>query len=254
MYIENIFSAEDIIKQLPNESKQFKKVDTFWKDVMAKIHRNPSILDTCASEGIFRRFQSNKRTLEEIQKWLEDYLETKRAAFPRFYFLSNDELLQILSQTRNPQAVQPHLRKWFDNMASVEFSSERNSKSIIAMTSADEEKVSFSAPVLAEWAVEFWLSDIERMMVKSLYDKNKAWLQCYPPNALERRAWFFSHPTQLTFVPLKSPPVKYFGELYEPPIFRSQARWRYKDTDLLISTIFKMPKRRYNQIERDRSS
>lgn len=173
MYLENIFSAEDIIKQLPNESKSFRKVDTFWKDIMAKTHRNPSILDTCASEGLLRRLQSNNRMLEEIQKCLEDYLETKRAAFPRFYFLSNDELLQILSQTRNPQAVQPHLRKCFDNMASVDFSNERNSKSIIAMTSADGEKVGFSSPVVAEGPVEFWLSEIEKMMVKSLYDKNK---------------------------------------------------------------------------------
>ena len=197
MYLENIFNAEDIQKQLPNESKLFQKVDRFWRDIMTKTHRNPSILETCASDGLLRRFQSNNKMLEEIQKCLEDYLETKRSAFPRFYFLSNDELLQILSQTRNPQAVQPHLRKCFDNMASIVFTAEKKSKSIIAMISADGERVEFSETVMADGKVEFWLTNIEEMMVQSLYDLNKNAWKTYPDNALERRDWFFGNPSQL---------------------------------------------------------
>lgn len=57
--------------------------------------------------------------LEEIQKALDLYLETKRQVFPRFYFLSNDDVLEILGQSQNPQAMQPHLKKCFDNIKSL---------------------------------------------------------------------------------------------------------------------------------------
>ena len=105
MYLENIFNSDDIQKQLPNEAKLFQQVDKFWKDVMMRAKKNSLILEACASDALLSKFQGANKTLEDIQKSLEDYLETKRSAFPRFYFLSNDELLEILSQTRNVHAV-----------------------------------------------------------------------------------------------------------------------------------------------------
>lgn len=57
--------------------------------------------------------------LELIQRELERYLETKRHIFPRFYFISNDDMLEILGNARKPEAVQPHLKKLFDNVNKV---------------------------------------------------------------------------------------------------------------------------------------
>ena len=137
MYLENIFNAEDIQKQLPNEAKLFQQVDKFWRDVMMRSKKTPLILDACGSEALLSKFQNANKTLEDIQKSLEDYLETKRAAFPRFYFLSNDDLLEILSQTRNAHAVQPHLRKCFDNILKIQFGEEKGSKEIQGMWSGE---------------------------------------------------------------------------------------------------------------------
>ena len=69
--------------------------------------------------GLYEKLNDMNGKLEEIQKSLDMYLETKRQIFPRFYFLSNDDLLEILGQSKNPDAVQPHLKKCFDNIKSL---------------------------------------------------------------------------------------------------------------------------------------
>jgi dynein heavy chain len=53
--------------------------------------------------------------------FVQDYLETKRIAFPRFYFVAPADLLDILSKGSNPQAILRHLSKCFDNVHNLSF-------------------------------------------------------------------------------------------------------------------------------------
>jgi len=174
-------------------------VDKFWKDTMMRTKKNPLITECCASDALLPRFQTSNKQLDDVQKGLEDYLETKRSAFPRFYFLSNDELLEILSQTRNVLAVQPHLRKCFDSILKVEFGKGTESEpkdAILGMWSAEKEYVEFSKIVYARGPVEEWLGRIEDMMRQSLYDITKDGLDEYPENGLLRDEWLFERCAQ----------------------------------------------------------
>lgn len=60
----------------------------------------PRCIKFCNDTKLLDKFRESAKLLDMVQKGLSDYLETKRAGFSRFYFLSNDELLEILSQTK----------------------------------------------------------------------------------------------------------------------------------------------------------
>ena len=118
LYLQPIFDSADIQKQLPTEYKRFTTVDKNWRTTLTAARGGPAANATpakaitfCANDKLLEKFSESVKFLELVQKGLADYLETKRSAFPRFYFLSNDELLEILSQTKDPRAVQPHLKK-----------------------------------------------------------------------------------------------------------------------------------------------
>lgn len=80
---------------------------------MTRIATNPNALVCCQFPGYLALLEGMDKSLEEIQRALDQYLENKRQQFPRFYFLSNDDLLEILGQSKDPVQVQKHIKKWF---------------------------------------------------------------------------------------------------------------------------------------------
>ncbi|KAL0235749.1 hypothetical protein GEMRC1_002331 [Eukaryota sp. GEM-RC1] len=166
MYLEPIFCSEDIVRQLPDESKRFAEVNSLWKALMERVSKGPNVLHMCNDENLLKSFTSANESLEIIQKGLSDYLETKRQAFPRFYFLSNDGLLEILSETKDPTKVNPHLRSCFEAIDRLEFSQDKSS--IQAMFSAENEKVPFDRFITPSTLIEKWLNEVESVMRTSL--------------------------------------------------------------------------------------
>ena len=114
MYLESIFmSSEDIRKQLPQEAVLFDQVNKTYGEITSSIVAQPNAIKASQKDGVLEELNSMDEKLARIQKSLDAYLETKRQYFPRFYFLSNDDLLEILGQQKDPEQVQKHIVKCF---------------------------------------------------------------------------------------------------------------------------------------------
>eukprot|EP00931_Biecheleriopsis_adriatica_P034701 TRINITY_DN20021_c0_g4_i1.p1 TRINITY_DN20021_c0_g4~~TRINITY_DN20021_c0_g4_i1.p1 ORF type:complete len:4150 (-),score=1074.99 TRINITY_DN20021_c0_g4_i1:152-12580(-) len=198
LYLEPIFGSDDIQRQMPNEAKRFQQVDTLWRATMEAVAENPNVLDVSEIENLLASFTDANKKLDAIQKGLNDYLETKRAQFPRFFFLSNDELLMILSQTKDPTAVQPHMGKCFEGISKVRFS--ENNDVIEAMLSVEGEQVELALPVNVvegdkKGNVEKWLMEVQSSMIDCLTKVTASSLVAYAQT--ERTKWVLEWPGQV---------------------------------------------------------
>lgn len=168
LYLQPIFDSADINKQLPQEGKRFATVDKYWRSTMQNAKKGVMAIKFMDDSRLLEKFREGNKLLDTVQKGLADYLETKRAGFSRFYFLSNDELLEILSETKDPLRVQPHLRKCFEGIKSVEF---REDLTIAGMNSPEGEMVPFIHPVDPKNKnIEYWMVEVKDAMIASVRD------------------------------------------------------------------------------------
>ncbi|GMH41773.1 hypothetical protein BSKO_09683 [Bryopsis sp. KO-2023] len=108
LFLEPVFGLGCTVKQIPEEGEKLGKVNGIWRETVAATDEDSHAI----------------RIARE-----------KECLFPRFFFLSNDEMLEILSETENP-----HAKKCFEGVAELHFK-----KNVIntSIKSVEQEQVPF---------------------------------------------------------------------------------------------------------------
>lgn len=179
-YLESIFGGQQHIqKQLAQEYSIFKQVDGTFRNEMFRIYKERNAYKALVEEAIGFIEELNKlnKSLEIVQKKLNDLLASKRCLFPRFFFLSNEDLLEIIGQAKNPVAINKHIKKIYEGIDRIETDSVNQSKGqkdhvITHVVAEDGERLgvqdSQSKVLELTTEVQSWMSDLTNQSKQAL--------------------------------------------------------------------------------------
>lgn len=168
VYLEGVFTGNADIKHLlPLESSRFQNINSEFFAVMKKVYKSPYVLDILAINGVQKSLERLAELLNKIQKALGEYLERERVSFPRFYFVGDEDLLEIIGNSNDIFRVAKHFKKMFAGLSGLLMDDDNN---IVGFSSKEGEEVRLKREVNLTKTprINDWLSALESNMKLTL--------------------------------------------------------------------------------------
>ncbi|EER38945.1 dynein heavy chain [Histoplasma capsulatum H143] len=168
VYLEGVFTGNADIKHLlPVESGRFQNINSEFFAVMKKVYKSPFVLDILAIAGVQKSLERLAELLHKIQKALGEYLERERMSFPRFYFVGDEDLLEIIGNSNDTLRVAKHFKKMFAGLSGLLMDDDGN---IVGFSSKEGEEVRLKREVspIKTPRINDWLSALDTNMKLTL--------------------------------------------------------------------------------------
>ena len=172
VYLEGIFfGSADIMNELSSDYNKFKTIDTEFTGLMKKVASKPLVLEVISIPNIKNILEEKLKTaLERIQKALYNFLEKQRQNFARFYFIGDEDLLEIIGNSKDVFKITRHFNKMFAGMNSLIC---KDGNELLGMVSREFEEVPFekSVKISDDPVVYQWLRKVQEQMHYTLATK-----------------------------------------------------------------------------------
>jgi dynein heavy chain 1 len=162
VYLDGIFgSSADIKHLLPVETSRFQSVSTEFLSLMKRVSKSPLVIDVLNIQGVQKTLERLAELLAKIQKALGEYLERERASFPRFYFVGDEDLLEIIGNSKNIGRLQKHFKKMFAGVHTLLMNEDNTI--VNGVVSKEGEEVHFYNHIsIMDSSINVWLTKVEK--------------------------------------------------------------------------------------------
>ncbi|KAI7931816.1 dynein heavy chain [Pyricularia oryzae] len=181
VYLEGVFTGNADIKHLlPIESSRFQNINSEFSAVMKKVYKQPYVLDVLNIPNVQKSLERLADLLNKIQKALGEYLEKERVSFPRFYFVGDEDLLEMIGNSNDTLRIAKHFKKMFAGLSGLVMDDEAI---ISGFTSKEGEVVRLKKEisVVKTPRINDWLALLENGMKATLAELLAEAVEQYTP-------------------------------------------------------------------------
>jgi dynein heavy chain len=174
-YLEPLFiGSEEVKKELPEDAKRFKGIDDNVRRELKNCWKIKNIEKGCNQDEFQNRLDANQQQLNICKKSLADFLDGRRRQFPRYYFTSESDLLDILSNGSTPENILKHTSKIYLSTKMLTLDDKERTPSdrpyaVEFVAGVGSENVDFEPKVALEGKVEIYHQTVLSAMKESLF-------------------------------------------------------------------------------------
>ena len=192
-FISSIFPSG--IRPSPQEFRELSSIEKIWRVLSSKINDDPSVLRICLMNQTSPDVESAKESIQKLLKSVQNELDNKRANYPRFFFISNNQLLNIITHSKDPNCILKILPQITDGVSTAILELDNRVPCITGVSNNSGELLELR-PVKFRSSIDMWLSNIEEITKRTIKNEFKSSKQSAAEMTLQ--GWIKSSISQIT--------------------------------------------------------